>query len=273
MSFDKQSTVLFYRLTFPNEVVIAACCGFKTHGFDPMLQIGDLTAYKNITAIFLSDYCLTSGGDVREEFVNVLKDHSIVLKTYYGTVDYVKKIGDAFLGNWKGFETPETSAYFAHQYGKCVADQYTFFQKNALCPKGTFERHSAMGRAYVEKETSQGEYTAGNAIVLNVTKLGVCALTTLGMSSGVHKTHQAVEQQYPSARFSILHVCRKDKNTTLSNNWSIRDLKNDEGVPEWVFKNICRCQSFASTGKQKGGSGGINFDSVLLDLLNRNMAE
>lgn len=263
------TTVMFYRATFPNEVLIAACSGYKTHAFDPLFQPRDFENYKDITAIFLSDYPFDGDEEIRGDLKDIVSKQNIQVKVYYGTKDYVKQEGDAFLGNWKGFEDFHSDSYFAAQYGKTLGkDKYAFFASMTKCDAKTFEKSVTVGKAFEEKETSQGRYAASNAIILDIDSLGCCALTSLGSSSGVHKTHEGVAELHPDVRFSILHCYRTTSDQAyFSNNWSIKDLKENEGVPNWVMADVLRCRSHATKGKQKGGSGGLEFPTVYATLL------
>lgn len=275
MSHNENVIIMFYRTTFPNEVLVAACSGFKTHGFDPRITAEDLTPYKNITAVFLSDYCWQPGGDLLPDFKTIGDNNNIEFQHWKGTRAYVRSRGSDFLGNWINFEDSGTPAYYAHQCAKTLdlQQQYRVYHESVSCSPEAFAEMAGRGEAFVEKETSQGEYAARNAVLLSVPDLGLCAFTSLGGSSGVHKTHEGVEKFYPSAKFSFLHTYRADKQYLLLNNWSVRDLRsggggvgsgNEIGPPDWVFPELLQCASFATAGKQRGGSGGLSFDQVVL---------
>lgn len=277
---ETENVVVFYRKTFPNEVLIAACSGHpKTHGFDPRITLEDLQLYRDITALFLSDYCHDpQTGDLLPEFQSLAKINNITFKHTKGTVAYAQERGDEFLGNWKGFEDNiGTDAYYAHQYLKCerLETAFKMYRAYQTCGPASFAIISEKGRAFVEKETSQGLYCAGNAMILPVPGLGRCAFTSLGGSSGVHKTHEGVEQLYaPNVEFSALHHFRKDDAELLVSNWSVRDLRpNGKGPPNWFMGETLRCRSHATVGVQKGGSGGLGYEAVTAKVLRMLKAE
>ena len=159
--------------------------------------------------------------------------------------DFVKQYCDDDWEIFKDYDKRDSDSYFAIQSLKTYSFEERIEEiKDCLCLISLHE-HVKRGKHFAEKGMLLAKTAAEHGHCFKETGI---SFTSLGATSEINYTHDALWKQYPETIISVVHYWRKNPNTEeLHNKWSVRtSIDNKENVNNMMI-TLCGEGNFGGT--------------------------
>ena len=261
------SSLLIYKEQLPNECLVALCAEQWGCKIRPLSELID-TIPPGSHCVLLSNYW-------NQDDMAPLYKKGTTVTIIPGTPAFLAiPLAKEIMGAWLYFSEPNTQAWFAYGYWKTLS----FEERRTWVNPGSVNFRIpddlvSCGKIYCAKETSMANAVRQLAQVHQTTSGLSFALADLGMSPGIHATHEALRQE--NIECSLVHYLTKNEKGSLIHRWSTR-AKTQAAIPnDRFFTDVLCCKTFGppfescKPGDIREGTEGRSFSKVLKYLSNR----